>query len=280
MKKFVLSLCIAAIALGGCRNRQNGTATVQSTGTHAGHVWVDLGLSVKWAACNVGADSPEQYGDYFAWGETERKDSYDWYNLKYCHVFSSLNFTKYITKTETEMTPEDSAWLADEEVYFDLIPVAGDSAVPVLPALPTRKNGYTIVNFSVTENAYEIDGRTVLEPSDDAARASWGGSWRMPTVDDWNELLRNCSWNWTTVNGISGHMGTSRLNGNTIFLPAAGYRDGTELREEGRYGIFWSSQLDSLMPWKAWGIYSYHKAVGPATDGRQYGRSVRAVCVP
>lgn len=47
-----------------------------------------------------------------------------------------------------------------------------------------------------------------------------------------------------------------------------------------RYGIFWSSQLDSLMPWKAWGIYSYHKAVGPATDGRQYGHSVRAVCVP
>ena len=141
---------------------------------------IDLGLSVKLACCNVGAEKPEDCGDYFAWGETQPKSDYSWSTYKYCKrvqvdgdvwdVCQGYRMTKYCT----------------DSIY-----------------------GY----YGFT------DDKTVLEPIDDAARANWGGSWRMPTNAEFQELIDKCTWTWTTVNGKEGYKVTSKQNGNIIFLP-------------------------------------------------------------
>ena len=82
----------------------------QSLNTHYGHEFVDLGLSVKWATCNIGAKTPEEYGDYFAWGETSPKSNYEWYNLKYCNDNNGDSFSKYnISDNRTVLELNDDA---------------------------------------------------------------------------------------------------------------------------------------------------------------------------
>jgi len=140
-----------------------------------GHEFVDLGLpsGTKWATCNVGAETPEAYGDYFAWGDTIGQEFYNWSHYKYCNGdYNKL--TKY----------------CDNEEYGN--------------------NGFT-------------DELTTLEESDDVATAKWGKGWRMPTREDLKELIDNCDTTWTAQNGINGMLFTSRTNGNSIFLPAAGH---------------------------------------------------------
>ena len=138
---------------------------------HNGHEYVDLGLSVKWATCNVGANKPEEYGDYFAWGETCIKAESDSSNC------------------------------------------------------PT----YGLTNSQLQTQGY-IDGEGNLTAQYDAATANWGGNWRMPTKAEYDELLNNCTWTWTTQNSVNGCKVTSKTNGNSIFLPAAGYYcDGSSL---------------------------------------------------
>jgi hypothetical protein len=124
-----------------------------------------------WATCNIGANSPEEYGDYFAWGETAPKDDYNWSNYKWCN--GTLNkLTKYSTRSS-----------------------------------------YGYKGF--------VDNKTVLDPEDDAAYVNWGSSWRMPTTEQMQELIDNCSSVWTTQNGVNGRLFTGP-NGNTMFLPATG----------------------------------------------------------
>lgn len=166
---------------------EGGNAKMQkSTSNMAnGHEYVDLGLpsGLKWATCNVGANKPEDYGDYFAWGETETKTEYSEGNsLTREHSISEL-----------------------------------------------RRRGI-------------VDGNNRLTSSYDAARAKWGGSWRMPTKEELEELEENCRWKWTTQNGVKGHKVTGS-NGNSIFLPAAGYRSGTSLGDDGEVGYYLSSTL-------------------------------------
>lgn len=139
---------------------------------------IDLGLSVKWANMNVGASKPEDYGDYFAWGETTPKTTYDQENYK----------------------------------WYD--------------------SGFTKYN--------ETDGMTTLELSDDAAHANWGGTWRMPTVKELEELNTSCSWTWTTQNDVNGYLVTGP-NGNSIFFPAAGYLKDESLIRVNSYGYYLSS---------------------------------------
>jgi len=193
---------------------------------------VDLGLSVKWATCNVGAEKPEDYGEYYAWGETQPKISYSFDNYKWGSAF---NLTKYNT---------NSSWGA-------------------------------------------VDYKTVLDSEDDVAHVLlWGGSWRMPTDAEWSELCTNCTWTWTdnyNGTGVKGRIVTAP-NGNSIFLPAAGYQDDTDLNNVGSGGYYWSSSL-----WSS-SLYNYH-ATGRATYvyfnsdsfsrddiNRYYGLSIRPVC--
>ena len=191
-----------------------------------GHEYVDLGLSVKWATCNVGATKPEEYGDYFAWGETQPTDYYDWSTYKWCNG-SYKTHTKYCTDS-----------------YFGT-----------------------------------VDNKTTLEMSDDAAHANWGGSWRMPTEAERDELLEQCTWTWTTQNGVNGYKVTSKKNGNSIFLPAAGYRYYSSLDSAGSKGYYWSSSLGSLFPSLAYVLNFNSDSVSSGGEsGRWYGHSVRPVC--
>ncbi len=158
-----------------------------------GHEYVDLGLpsGIKWATFNVGATTPEEYGGYYAWGETEEKSNYDWSTYKWCNG-SENSMTKYCTDSD---------------------------------------NG-------------TVDNKTVLDPEDDVAHVKWGGTWRMPTKAEQDELRNNCTWTWTIQNGVKGYKVTSKTNGNSIFLPAAGYRDGTYLLDSGSNGYYWLSSLN------------------------------------
>ena len=170
------------------------------------HAYVDLGLpsGLLWATCNVGATAPEEYGDYFAWGETAPKDS------------------------------------------------------------------YTEANYTYSDNPFKL-------PSDhDAATANWGGNWRMPTRLELQELYNNTTMTWTQQGGVNGRLFTAS-NGNSLFLPAAGYRDGTSLIFVGNRGSYWSSSLYTDLPGYAW--YFNFTSYGKGMNGgyRKGGHSVRAV---
>ena len=204
----------------------NGS-TSGTTGTENGYGYVDLGLSVKWATCNVGANNPEDYGDYFAWGETTTKDTYNWSTYKYCNGDYDL-LTKYCNKSSY------------------------------------GNNGFT-------------DNKTQLELSDDAARVNWGGAWRMPTGAELTELREQCTWTWTTQNGVYGRKVTSKTNGNSIFLPAAGCRYGTSLSDAGS-SYYMSSSLNTDRPYYAWYVYFDSDLVYGSGYYRCSGLSVRPVC--
>ena len=192
------------------------------------HEYVDLGLSVKWATCNVGATKPEEYGDYFAWGETQPKTTYNLSTYKWCNGSYDTQ-TKYCTDS-----------------YYGT-----------------------------------VDNKTTLDLSDDAACANWGGSWRMPTKAEQDELRENCIWTWTTQNGVNGYKVTSK-NGNSIFLPAASYRNDRDSSVEdvivGGYGIYWSSSLCTDFPDYAWVMSFNSNGVYRGSGDRGYGVSVRPVC--
>lgn len=178
---------------------------------------VDLGLSVKWACCNVGADSPEDYGDYFAWGETSPKS-----------IYTDGNYQHWVDY--------------DGNGYMD--------------------DGECTINSDISGTQY------------DAARVNWGGSWRMPTLDECIELCDKCVWNWTSVNGVNG-MRVTGTNGNSIFLPAAGYNDGGS-----EWGHYWSSTpyYDDDYRDGAYDLYfgrDWH--VWDGWGGHYFGLSVRPV---
>ena len=170
------------------------------------HEYVDLGLpsGLLWATCNVGANAPEEYGDYFAWGET---------------------------------TPKDT---------------------------------YTSANYTYSDNP------AILPSDHDAATANWGNGWRMPTKAEFQELLDNTTVTWTQQNGVNGRLFTA-TNGNSLFLPAAGYRWGDELYGVGNYGFYWSSSLYTDNPFRAWYFYFHSDYYGMSHYDRYLGQSARAV---
>ena len=221
MKKSILFSVLvfsAALVLVGCNSNPNEP---EGGGSANGHKYVDLGLSVKWATMNVGATTPEGYGDYFAWGETSTKDTYDW------------------------------------STYFD-----------------TNDGGDTFTKYN------NEGGKTVLDPEDDAAHVNWGGSWRMPTKAEWQELLDNCTWTWTTQNGINGYKVTSNKEGYTdrfIFLPASGSRYDSDIRYVGSSGGYWSSSRGEGYSDYAWDLRFSSGRRGHYGSIRGYGRSVRPV---
>lgn len=192
------------------------------------HDYVDLGLpsGTLWATTNIGATNPEDYGDYFAWGETQPKEVYNWSTYMWCNG-DNYTLTKY----------------------------CNDSS-----------HGY---------NGF-VDNKTELDTEDDAATANWGEVWRMPSLEQFQELLNNCTTQWATINGVNGRLLTSTINGETLFLPANGYLDGSTLEGNG-WGNYWSRTLDTSFPGAAYYLNFGSGLVRTYALGRQYGFSVRAV---
>jgi uncharacterized protein (TIGR02145 family) len=128
----------------------------------------------------------------------------------------------------------------------------------------------------------KIDRKTVLEFSDDAVSTNLGSSWRIPTEREFSELLNNCIWKWTTINGVHGYTVTSRKQGytnNSIFIPAAGYYDGTNFSNaESSYGNYWSSIVDKSAPNSVSYLAFHSSGMNLQKCGRQYGLSIRPVC--
>ena len=170
---------------------------------------MDLGLGVNWATCNVGANAPHEYGNYYAWGETT---------------------------TKSEYTSDNS-----------------------------RTYGKNMSNIS-GNSSYDV------------ARSNWGGSWRMPTDEEMEELKNKCTWQWTTQNGVNGYKVTGP-NGNSIFLPAASYCLWSSHRYVGEYGSYWSSTPYESNDYNAYylSFYSGYHSVG--WGSRDYGLTVRPVSI-
>ncbi len=192
--------------------------------------WVDLGLpsGTLWATFNVGADSPEKYGDYFVWGETEpREEVFNWWDTyKWCNG-SENTMTKYCT---------DSSY---------------------------GYNGF-------------VDNKKELDPEDDAAYMNWGRFWRIPSQEQFEELLNSCSSRWIQRNGVPGLLVTGP-NGNTLFLPTWYKFD-----NGGMYGMYWTRTLDTDHPYCAYYLnLRWNKWINwNINNARCCGYAVRAVRVP
>jgi formylglycine-generating enzyme required for sulfatase activity len=200
----------------------------------AGVEAVDLGLpsGTKWANMNVGASKPEDYGLYFAWGETVGYSSdtgdgrsFDWASYKWCNG-------TYDTQTK----------------------------------------------YCTTSDYGTVDNKTSLDLEDDAAYVNWGDKWRMPTIAEIQELLDNTTSEWTAQNGVYGRKFTSKSNGNYVFLPAAGYRNGSGLYYQSTYGGYWSASLNESNPYYALRLYFYSEDQYASNGSRRNsGFTVRPV---
>lgn len=224
-------VCILAIyVLSGCRNDggQNNEDKIEFvkkqnngelTGTINGHNWVDMGLpsGLKWATCNVGASEPEEFGNYYAWGETEPKDEY-----------TTINSLTY--------------------------------------KVPFRK----------LKKAGIVDEAGILTKKHDVASTSWGGSWRMPTDEEFQELISSCTWNFASFNGINGYLVTGP-NKKNIFLPAAGFQQNTTEVNIGDFGDYWSSSIVEELTGVAHSLGYSSKSHGTRRYSRYAGRSIRPV---
>ena len=210
-----------AINAAGTSYGEQKSFTTLTAGPNANnHEYVDLGLpsGLLWATCNVGASSPEAYGNYYAWGETSTKSDY-----------STSNCPTY-----------------------------------VLSISQLQSQGY-------------IDSNGNLNPQYDAATANWGGDWRMPTYDELVELKNNCTWTWTTQNGVNGYKVTSKTNGNSIFLPVTGCRNGSSLNGAESRGYYWSSTPYESGSNDAISLYFDSSNRYMYCRHRYYGQSVRPV---
>lgn len=194
-----------------------GIVMTRADGTTYNLYWAKSNLSVNGLCPN-----PEDYGDYYAWGETEpyyssqepltwkdgKSAGYVWASYKWCNGYYN-KLTRYCPENKAD--------------YWD----GADT--------PDNKTEFADYNYV-----------------DDAARARLGGKWRMPTDAEWTELRTKCTWAWTTQNGVIGRLVTAP-NGNSIFLPAAGRRYGARLLDAG-CGYYWSSSLCTGDPENPWNV--------------------------
>ncbi len=199
------------------QHREHTSGSV--TGTINGHDWVDLGLpsGLKWADCNVGADTPEGFGDYYAWGETATKSDYS--------SVSSLTYRVSLRSLKKSGIVDDSGTL-------------------------TRKH--------------------------DAASVLWGDTWRMPTDDEFLELITSCKWEFTALNGVNGYKVTGP-NHQSIFLPAAAFRQNMKIDNLGEFGDYWSSTAVRDLSGVSCSLGYSSKSYGRRRYARYAGRTIRPV---
>lgn len=234
--------------------------------------YVDLGLSVKWATCNLGASAPEEYGDYYAWGEIET-----YYEDGYAQESPQKHWKEgksngYGTNSYKFYTRE----IAETDIYDNdgsLIQKAGRIAAGYTKYIMKEDSGYGLRGF--------YDDLTTLEKSDDIAHIKLGGKWRMPTDAEMTELINNCTCQWAIYKGVNGYKVTSNKAGYTdkwIFLPAAGSYYDTSLNGVGSGCYFWSSSLRTDLSYNAYYLVftSYSFGMG-SSGGRCFGLSVRPV---
>ncbi len=226
MKKlFPFLLCgVMVTSFSACNSNNSGQKE---------YVDLDLPSGTLWATCNVGATNPEDYGDYFAWGETTTKDFnhyYTWTHYKYSNG-SYDDLTKYST-------------------------------------------------HSFSKSNY--DNQNTLDVDDDAARVNWGGKWRMPTKTQFEELLTECVWTQTEIDGVKGYVVTSTQNtSRSIFFPMAGscYAYGYD-SPFGKKGSYWSLSLREEYAADAYHLYiNDDYKYGLSHEARHHGQSVRPVCL-
>ena len=219
MKKNItcLIMCVASCAM-----------FAQTSGEEAGHIWIDLGLpsGIKWASTNIGANRPQDEGNYYAWGETTLKTDFRW--ATYSHGAGQNSLTKY--------------------------------------------------SYS--------DGVLSLDAADDVVSCVWGGTWRMPTKEEWRELQEHCVWTWTddyNKSGVAGYVVTAKSSDASLFLPAAGCRYASQINEKGVHGYYWSSSLfkTSSYSGSAYQLQFFRACFkSDWNHARYYGSSVRGVCNP
>lgn len=214
MKKILLLLLISFMTL-LTANAQNEIILSCPDDNHP-HA-IDLGLpsGTKWACCNVGASTPEGYGGYYAWGETEEKD------------------------------------------YYSLS---------------------TYIHYDSSSSAYHDLGSDIAGTQYDVARVKWGGSWVMPSKDQYQELIENCNQEWIIVNDVMGAQFTGP-SGGTIFLPAAGHRTAGDLYYDGSSGYDWSStQEESSFSNSAYRLYfNSYNAYWSYGNYRSSGLTIRPI---
>lgn len=160
--------------------------------------YVDMGLSILWATCNLGASAPQEYGNYYAWAEIEPKDFYSWNNYRYSSFTDQTGMDKYTQQ-------------------------------------------------GLSHQYLKADNLDRLEPSDDAAMVLMGDGWRMPTREEFSELVENCSFEVQAVGGVEGIRFTSKVPGfedRSIFIPYSGEMEGNEPLERGKNVYLWSSTAE------------------------------------
>lgn len=219
MKKFVVFLnllLICSFVSISCVNEKGGYEN--------GHEYVDLGLSVKWATCNIGADSAWNGGAHFEWGEVEPRQWGDSKENKYCAYSSDI--TKYCT---------------------------------------IAKYGHNGL----------VDDKIILDAEDDAATINWGGRWRMPTKEEFEELCDNCTFELQTLNGKIGYKVIGK-NGNFIFLPMPDIEEGEAMWV--RVGRYWSSSLYISLPFQAYQMVLEKYSVDVYDWSRGSSAFIRPVC--
>ena len=136
----------------------------------------------------------------------------------------------------------------------------------------------TFTKYNTSSSFGTADNKTVLDLEDDAAHANWGSKWRMPTNEEWEELRSNCTWTWATIKGTRGYE-VKGPNGNSIFLPAAGYRYLDDLCSVGDFGQYWSNSLYMGYPFIAWIMLFDSDYMYMDNYYRYYGMPIRPVYV-
>lgn len=232
-------------------SNDNANSVSNTANMHNGYEYVDLGLSVKWATCNIGALSPEEYGDYYAWGETTTKPYYTWDSYKYyLRTYSFYEKPFPYSDYQYEVTVHTQSKYCVDGLYGT------------------------------------VDNKKQLDLSDDAANVKWGGLWRIPTLVELQELVKKCKWEWTDYNGISGYK-VIGPNGRSIFLPAAGRQGSTTLDAKSGYYASCSLSLGTTIRYRgdyAYGIYLYEDNTSNknyysvCSIERKDGISIRPVC--
>lgn len=208
------------------------------------HQSIDLGLSsgLKWASCNVGATSPEEYGDYFTWGDTE-----PYYSIK-----------------------DPLTWKEGKSLGFNWGSYKWGSS----------NNNLTKYNHISSKGI--VDNKTILDPEDDAAHVNWGGTWRMPTIAECTELINECTWTWTIQNGVSGRLVTGPNGNSIFIPASGYGYNKNFYQTESKVELWSSSLSTTTNngPSCAWILYAgsadYNIGVSDY-NGRYTARSIRPV---